>query len=1033
MLRFWKFFLHNKQFTILVMVALTLAGAYSLNAIPKESAPEVRVPIGVVSVVLPGASAEEVERLITNKLEDSLNNLENLDKITSSSREGVSSVIVQFISTADIDKSIQNLKSEVDKIKPDLPKEANAPTVTEVSVTDAPVLIISVSGNYTPMQLTALGDELSSDLKSVKGVAKVNVQGVRDREVQVIVDQSKLDQYGLRLVDVVNAIQSSNSALPIGSISMDGVQYALKFRGDIVDPSEVNDIALSSQNSSGQSTPVYIRDIAFVSNGLEDATSLSRVSKGGEPSVPSLTLAVFKSTGGNIVSTADSVKSRLKHLQTTTLQDANVVISFDGGDQVNKDLYDLTKTGLITVVLVMATLFLTIGWKESIVAALSIPLSFLIAFIGLYESGNTINFVSLFALILAIGILVDSGIVITEAIHTRTSLYPTKEKAAEASLDEYARPLTAGTMATIVMFIPLFFISGIVGKFIASIPFTLIFVLLASIFVALGLVPLIAILFRSTKMNRLEVIQENYTHRIQEWYKTRLANLLGNRRIENIFLISMGVLFVASLALPITGIVKSIFFPQDNSDFVYVEIEKPEGTTLAETDLATRSIEEKLYDNRDIESFVTTIGQGSEFDQNTGHGPKYANITVLLPKHHKKTSTQILEDLRKTFADVRTADVHVYEPSNGPPSGAPVLIKFTGNDLNALELAVSKSEDILKTIPGTSEVGTSIKNNGTQIVLSVDKAKAAAFGLDPVFIASTLRTAVNGVTATTIKNQTKDIDVIVKLNVNSAYTDPGETNHATPDAIREISINTPHGPVLLGSVLTASAERSNAVINHENRRRIETVSAFTSGSATAGDINTKFKARESELNLSPDVQITIGGENEDVDKSFREMGMSFLSGLFLMFAILVLEFNSFRYAMWLILMVILSLIGVFGGLAITGQPLSFSSLLGVIALAGVIINHAIILMDSMNRIERSNTALSRKDVVVEAAASRLRPIVLTTITTVVGMIPLTAVSALWGPLAFSIMFGLSFSMVLTLIMIPILYYRWPGKGHANRP
>jgi multidrug efflux pump len=1025
MLNFWKFFLHNRQFTMLVMVALTVAGFYSLQQIPKESAPEVRVPIGVVTVLLPGASAEEVERLITNKLEDGLNNLNNLDKITSSSRESVSSVVVQFVASADIDKSLQDLKTEVDKIKPELPGEAEEATVTEVSVTNAPVLLISVSGNYSPTELTALGENLKDEIKSVKGVSKVLVSGVRDRQVQVIVNQARLDQYGLRLVDVVGAIQASNSSLPIGSISMDGIEYALKFDGDISDPTEVSDIAITSQGG----LPIYVRDIAEVSNGLEDAQKLSRVSTGGEPSVPSLTLAVFKSAGGNIVVTADAVKAKLDDLKESMLSEAKIIISYDEGKNVNKDLFDLTETGLITVGLVMITLFLTIGWRESIVAGLSIPLSFLIAFIGLLLSGNTINFVSLFSLILAIGILVDSGIVVTEAIHTRSTKFPTKEKAAEVSLDEYAQPLTAGTMATIVMFVPLFFISGIVGKFISSIPFTLIGVLVASIFVALGLVPLIAILFNKKAPNRFEAWQESITHRVQEWYKSHLLNLLGNRRFENWFMAGIGVLFVVALALPMTGVVKSVFFPQDDSDFVYIEIEKPEGTVLAETDFATRIVEEKLYGNPDIESFVTTIGQGNEFNPNSGQGSKFANITVLLPEDRSKTSSEVVAHLRKDLGDIRIADIRVYEPSNGPPSGAPVLIKFTGNDLTALEEAVSKTEDILKSIPGTTEVDTSIKNNGTQFVLTVDKAKAAALGLNPAVIASTLRTAVNGVTATTIKKQEKDIDVVVKLNVNPAYADPSETNVASPDAIREISIATPQGSVLLGTILTASAERSNAVINHEDRMRIQTVSAFTAANVTAGEINELFQERVGELHLPSGVEMQIGGENEDVDKSFREMGIAFLSGLFLMFAILVLEFNSFRYAIWLILMVILSLIGVFGGLAITGQPLSFSSLLGVIALAGVIINHAIILMDSMSRIERTELTLSRKDAVVEAAASRLRPIVLTTVTTVIGMIPLTAVSALWGPLAFAIMFGLTFSMILTLILIPIMYYRWPGKGH----
>lgn len=1023
MLRFWKFFLHNRQFSYLVIVALLAAGIFDLIAIPKENAPEVRVPIGIVTTALPGASAADVERLVTNKMEDGLNNIKNLDKITSTSHQGLSVVVVQFLASADVDKSVADLKSEIDKIKPELPSEAKDPSVTEVNISDSPVLIISVSGDYSAEELTTLGDSLKDDLKTVKGVSKVDVSGIRAREVQVVVDQAKLDQYKLRLIDVVSAIASANTSLPLGSISMDGINYALQFNGDIEDPAEVNDIALLSQNG----TPVYVRDVAKVSNGLEDAKNYSRVSQQGQPSVPSLTLSVFKSSGGNIVKVADAVKAKLNLLKETTLAGGNTLIEFDAGEQVSKSLGDLTKTGLITVILVMVTLFLTIGWREAIVAALSIPLSFLIAFIGLYYSNNTINFVSLFSLILAIGILVDSGIVVTEAIHTRSSLFPTRTRAAEASLDEYARPLLAGTVATIAMFVPLFFISGIVGKFISAIPFTLIFVLFASIFVALGLVPLIAILFSGSKMNRLEQMQEDYTHVFQGWYKAKLSALLDNRRVQNIFLCAIGVLFIVALALPITGVVKAIFFPQDNEDLVYLEVEKPEGTTLQETDLATRQVEELLYVDPDIDSFVTTIGAGSEFNQNQVSGSKFANITVLLPKGHKKTSGTVVEELRKTLAGVKSADVHVFEPNNGPPSGAPVVIKFEGDDLNVLAKLVSKAEDILNSIPGTTEVDTSTKNNGTEFTLSVDKAKATALGLNPAVIAQTLRTAVNGVTATTIKKQAKDIDVVVKLDVNPAYSDPSETNQATPDAIRELSIQTQNGPVLLGSVLTVSADRSNAIIQHETRKRIETVSAYTAGGTTAGDVNTKFLARKAELNLPENVQMVVGGENEDINQSFQDMGIAFVSGLFLMFAILVLEFNSLRYAAWLILMVLLSLIGVFGGLALTGQPLSFSSLLGVIALAGVIINHAIILVDSLSRIEKANPAWSRKEIVVEAANSRLRPIVLTTVTTVVGMIPLTTVSSLWGPLAFAIMFGLSFSMLLTLVTIPILYYRWPGR------
>lgn len=1028
MLPFWTFFLRKRQFTVLLVVSLIAAGTYALISIPKESAPEVRIPVGIVTVIFPGASAEDVEELVTNEIEASIANLENMDTLTSSSREGIGVVTAQFDANADLDKSIQNLKDAIDAAKPNLPEEANDPIVSEINFSEQPVLIISVTGEYPPAILTELGDDIKAELQNVKGVSRVDVSGVRKREIHVVVRKDKLEQYGLRLTDVSAAIQMSNASLPVGSITVDSVEYALNFEGDITKADQIRDIAIQTQTGS----IVYVRDIADIIDGLQRPTSISRASKGGEPSQTSLTLSVFKSSGGNIVATADAVKEKLEELKEEMLADSTVVIALDLGEEVNRDLTELTTVGFETLMLVMITLFLTIGWREALVAAASIPLSFLIAFIGLQASGNTINFVSLFALILAIGILVDSGIVVTEAIHTRMRRYATKEEAAEASLKEYAWPLISGTMASIAVFAPLFFISGIVGEFIKSIPFTLIFVLVASIFVALGLVPLIAIVFTKKESNRLEQKQEEYTHKFQEWYRTKLTALLDSRRAQNMFLWSIAGGFVLALLLPIMGFLQTTFFPQEDIDFIFAEIEKPQGTTLQETDLAVRSVEEALYGNEYIDSFTTTTGGSSALTGDVpSSGGHLANITILLKKERDRTSSEVVKQIRNDVGVIPGTVVRISEPNNGPPSGSPVLITFSGDDLDELEKATLGAEGILSSIEGVSDIETSVKDNGIEFSLTIDRAKAASLGLSPAMIAQTLRTAVHGQIATTIRNAENDIDVVVKLDLNPVYDDPSETTVINPDALRAITIPTVHGPVLLGSVLDTSIHRGKASITHDDRKRIETVSSQVTGGKTAVEVTDEFEGRIGELNLPAGTSWKIGGETEDVNQSFAEMGFAFIAGLVLMIAIMVLQFNSLRHALYLILMVILSLIGVFGGLFVTGQTLSFSSVIGIIALAGVIINHAIILTDSIHRISYSKTNLSHRDIIVEAAISRLRPIFLTTITTVIGMAPLAGASALWGPLAFAIMFGLAFSMILTLVMIPILTYRWPGSWRTS--
>ncbi len=1010
---------------------LIVAGLFSLYEIPKENTPEIDIPYATVITTLPGASAEDMETLVTNKLEDQIGNISNIDTLTSTSGDGVSAIVVQFGANANSQQAIQDLRDAAAKAVPDLPADATTPQVTKINFNDQPILVASISGDLPPSEFSSLGKTVSDNLKNISGVSTVDVAGVPPREVDVVVSKESLEQYGLRLIDVISTISASNAALPAGSISMDGVNYTVNFKGGITDPSQIENIAVGQKGGA----PIYLRDIALISDGLAPATTYSRVSEGGKPSNQAITLNIYKQSGASIVGVTTAVRAALTGMQGTTLKGLNVLISpsTDQGAEVGKQLGDLTKTGVETVVLVIIALLLTIGWRESLVAALSIPLSFLIAFIGLYMTGNTLNFISLFALILAVGILVDSGIVVTEAIHARTKLYKTKLEAARAALHDYAWPLIAGTMATVAVFAPLFFITGIIGKFIAGIPYTLIFVLIASIFVALGIVPLIAILFTKSEPNRLEKKQEEYTIRITNWYKTNLRLLLEHPRWQKIFLWTLGILFVLSLLLPATGLVQAIFFPQNDQDFVYINIQKPQGTTLAQTDLATREVEELLYTDKNIESFETTVGQssalggGSALSGGSASGENQATVTVNLPSGHKESSTQMVSELTHLLSPVTDATIQVLQANNGPSSGAPITIQFEGDNLNDLITAADKGKQLLSTIPHVINVTATTQSNGDEFDLTIDRAKATAMGLNTATVAQTLRAAINGTKATSINEPGQNIDVVVKLNLNPAFTDPSNTSQTTIDSVKNLSIQGPNGPVLLGSILNSSLGLSNASIAHKDKTRIETVSGYNDTETTAGAATTAFQKRIGELNLPAGVTVSYGGETQDVNTSFTQMFIALVAGLVLMFMILIVSFNSFRYTSYLLLIVPLSLIGVLDGLAITGQPLSFPSMLGFIALGGVIINHAIILMDSMIHHLHEEPNKPIIDIVVDSAAMRLRPIVLTTVTTVAGMVPLVYANPTWAPLALSVMFGLSFAIILTLVVVPTLFFRAPHK------
>ncbi len=1084
------FFIRNDKFTYLLLVALLAIGGYSLVTIPKESAPDVVIPVGVVSVAYPGAPAADVESLITNEIERGLTSLENVKKITSTSREGFSSVVVEFEADAEIEKSIQDLKDEMDSIERGLPADAEDHVVSEVDFVDQPILTIALSGELTDFEYTELADQLEKEIETLSGVSRVEFQGVRNREVALIVDQTALVRYDLTLNEIITTLRSANVSFPLGQIVTDGVAYNVAFEGDIQNSEAVRDVAIATKG--GQ--PVYVRDIAIIEDGLAPADSLSRLSLTGEPSLNSITLNVYKRSGGDITKIAGAVNKRITFLQQPSelLDGIATAVVLDAGNQIKKDLVRLSGSGLQTVILVVLLLVIAIGWREGLLAGAAVPLSFLFGFIGLYFSGNTINFLSLFSLILGIGILVDAAIVMVEGINRAMKDDPTinKREAAITATHQFAVPLISGTLTTVAMFTGLFIVSGIIGQFIASIPFTLIFLLLASLFVAIAIVPLFAAAFLHRKStSRLEERQVAFAHAVENWYKNALRPYITDEHKQQRFLallsaalvfalslsinmfagliaaplvyvLSMQVreyqrrrdlknwtknliwypavalvvgisFFITGLIFPSFNLVKVTFFEQSDVDYLIVEVENAEGTTKEVTDIAVRRVEEVLYTVPEIISFSVTVGSGSQFGSG-GTGEKFANIFINLSLDREQTSSEIVEALRAEMMKLNDIKVTVSQPSDGPPTGAAILVKFLGDDLNELTRLANRSAEIFKTQPGIINVETSTNNNGTEFVLELDRAKAAALGLNPATISQIARTAVYGTKATSLTTLEEDIGVVVKLNLNNSESATNETTRITDiSALQQIPIRTQEGSVPLSSLVATSLRESSSAIQHEGGKRVVSVTADVAEGANARELQTLvLDELKSSLTIPESIEIsTGGGETEESNKAFIEMFMALIVGVLLMVGILVLQFNSYLHTRYVLSILPYSLIGVMGGLALTRNPLSFPAIMGFIALSGIVVNNSILLIDTMNNLRRLKPEMAISEVVLEAAGNRLRPIMLTTITTVIGMIPLTYAGDMWAPLAYAVMFGLMFSVVITLVLIPILYVRRPGELH----
>jgi len=1096
MFHFWSFFLKKTQFSILLAIALGVFGFASMMQMPKESTPKIEMPLAVVVTTLPGASAADIEKLVTNELEEPLNNnLENIKKISSKSRNSVSNITVEFTAAADVKESITDLKDEIDKAKANLPEDANEPQVIQIDFAKEPVLTFAVASDVPRGVLLDLSEKLEYELEKVSGVSSVNISGVQKREVHILVQKEALTKYGLLLTDISRAISAQNIALPAGAINIKGTEYPVRFDGDVKKPSDIASLPIAAPGG----IPLTVGDVATVIDGFTEPTALSRLSIGGNPSNNSFTVDVFKKPNSQITNVGVAVKERLNALQESgqLLDGIAVSLTFDRAEMLSTDLTTLGKSGLTTVLLVMIVLFFAIGGREAIVAGVAIPLSFFTAFIGLKATGNSLNFVSLFALILSTGIIVDSAIVVVEGInaHMRNGKVnaegregapgyyheQSKSHAALLALKEYYSPLTSGTLTTVAVFAPLFTISGVTGEFIAAIPYTIIFVLLASLFIALAIIPVLGsiLLKRNTGESNLAKKRDIYINKIQNYYKGFLRDFLSDKRNSNAMVVIIIIFFIASLSLPSLGAVQTIFFPAENSEYVFIETELSSGAALDNTNIELRKIEEFIYDTDGIRSFSATAGKSSPFSnvfEGVRTDAKLGTILMSIDSDSKRSSKDVVADLQAKLKDINSSEILVGQMEEGPPVGAPITITFYGSDLDALDTVANDAKKILETIAGTSGVSATTKDNAVEFVLDIDRRKSISSGVTALSVAQNINTALSGTEATTIKLFGTDIPVTLRLDFSGEQT-LASANNTNIDSLRYIPIGSvptqgqntagQASQVLLGSFVGTSLQQSRTVVRHEDAQRIARVTSKLKDGANAKLISAEFKQKASkELTIPEGVIMKIGGENEEVDQSFADMLMSLLMGMTAMFAILVIQFNSVRHTFYVLLTVPLSLIGVFIGLLIMDKPLSFPSIMGFIALSGIVVNNGIIMLDVINR-KRAGLQTSRqsldveqtakldfttgtgimatskqgldvgeyaeelREVIIEAATSRLRPVLLTAITTVVGILPLVFAAEIWAPLAYSIIFGLTFATVLTLVLLPAIYYNRYSQKKKN--
>lgn len=1015
---FWDFFLKHYRVTYILIVLVVIFGVFSIWQIPKESSPEVDVPIATVTTFLPGANSLEVENLVTNPIEKQIANMEDLDTYTSSSRAGVSQVIVQFDINSDGDEQVSKLRDRLANIGADLPSDAELPVIEKIRFTDQPIVVMTLSGQYSAEELIFYADTIESELEKIPFVSRVETIGAPQKELRVEIEKNRLDQYGLSVNEIVRAIQIANNNIPIGSIETAGEVFYLRLAGGLKTLADLKQVPIKSSDG----VPIVVNDLGQVLEAYNTGGSLSRLSiLGGDPE-PAVTLSVYKTAGGDIIDIVGAVQSKIENLKEKTLPtDIDIAYIENWATLIKADLFNLIFSGLGTVAIILILLIVFLGLREALLASLVVPLTFFITFIFLGYLNYTINFLTLFSLILALGILVDASIVVVESLYQKLGAGQSSSQAAHNTTAEFSLPLMSGTLTTILIFLPMLLTSGIIGKFIVSIPVTITIVLLASLFVALGVLTTIGARFLRFKV-KPDYSSEKYLVKKIEYYikfmvfkyDKLLDTILLDRAKQNRMFKWLGVAFIIAIMLPVTGLVAINMFPASNYDTFYIDLTKPIGTTLADTNQSVVTLENILLQDDRLDTFLVRVGGGNNSHQ--------ANFTIKVDPTSSDKSLSLIDEYNNKLENILPSEVVVRGLEDGPPQGSPITINISGESIESVEAVAQNYIQILRTIPEAQNVRLSSPESNGEFVLEIDKIRAGIYGVSAVDVASLLRTVTTGTTATVIKDGQTDTDVVVSYsNVNNG-SNLGVAPEISLATIEGLTINTPFGSVPLSTFAIINLTNSRSVIEHEDGQRQIKVLADVKKGVTPGEVLADFNEARKNLELSPTVSVNFGGEQEDIAESFADMGKAMILGMFLIYALLVWQFQSFKQPFYIMTSIPLSLIGVMVGLFVVRLPLSFPGFIGVVALAGIVVNNAIILIDRINNDRQKG--LSKIEAVKESTKTRLRPIMLTTITTVLGILPLALSSETWGPLAYSIVFGLSFSTILTLFLIPILYNRF---------
>ncbi len=1023
----WTFFIRNRIIAFILIFGISIAGIISIFTIPKESMPEVKIPIAIVISALPGGTPTDVEEMVTKPIEKEIAAISGIEEFVSSSTFGASITTVQFDPEKDTDEAISELKDAADAAAVNLPETATTPQVKEISFSNTPTITFALVGNMSQADLSEIANNVATELSSVQGVLKTEISGEVEKQVSIQLYQNKMESAGLSITDISTAIAYANMDIPAGTIDMDEKTYSVRFQGRIENLEEFGKIVIGND--------LRLEDIARIELKTDKQTTLSRIWQPASTIKNSISISIYKKTGGNILEVVDSTQEKLQELKSngTIPKEVDVAIASDNAAEIRKDLGNLMDAGIETVILIIIVLFLAIGFKEGLIASLSVPLTLFATIPILNYMGETLNSLTLFSIVIALGILVDTAIVMMEGYNININKGFNSMDAATIAIETYKWPLITSTLAITFAFLPMLTVSGIIGEFIKTLPITITIVLISSLILSIVLIPAVAVKFIKSDGHKTEgkEIQEDQSilqpivDVIKRFQRTQLKKLMDSKNKRRILIGGTTIAFILVLLLPITGTMKTEMFSTVDIPYFSISIETPKGTSVEKTSEVTAKIEKLIEESiPEVKNFVTIVGssEGAALSAESflGSGSSklnsnLANITVNLvdAEDRKRKSYDIAKAIREEIkSKISEGKITVAEITAGPPSGAAITINVNGKDLDQLKKISNDIQGYLKEIKGTKNIDDSFSQGLNEFVFKLDKEKLAFHGLSGVYVSNIIRNIIQGSEATTVTLDNEDTDVMVE------YSNPS----FTISDIENIKIPSPKGYMIeLKELGSYAFQESLSSITHREQTRSVSITSDVDKDYSSIEITQQIQNKLKDYELPKDTTINYGGDMESMTGSFSELGTSMLIGIILISIVLVLEFKSLKQTLIILFTVPMGLIGAIPGLYIFGENFSFSAFLGIVALSGIVVSKGIVKIDKINS-NLTQGKMPLKEAILEASASRTRPILLTTIATIIGAIPVAMTDEFWRGIGVALATGVLASAFLALFVTPIMFF-----------